>query len=290
MSTANVATNRTFLYIKEVADLFGVTTKTVRHYHKIGLLPEPARSEADYRLYTGKDLWRLRTICELRRLGLPLAQIRTVLAAPDPADALRVTLATQLDVIETQLLSLAERKERIKQLMSQETLTVQGVSGEPELYVDQLLAEQAHLLPAKLDESLLQFEREMETMMAVLGEEDTRDESISPMIAYIEIHPEQYQQLMHDYNHVWQQLPTLESLNSASKEVITRRAAHLIEQNREIFQAFAQAQQPAPTEDSPTTAVLADVMNEQVQSVLTPAQLFFLQCLGAAADEIRAAS
>jgi len=131
MSTASVATQRTFLYIKEVADLFGVTTKTVRHYHKIGLLPEPARSEADYRLYTGKDLWRLRTICELRRLGLPLEQIRTVLAAPNPADALSVTLATQLDAIETQLLSLAARKERIEQLMTQETLDVQQINGEP---------------------------------------------------------------------------------------------------------------------------------------------------------------
>jgi DNA-binding transcriptional MerR regulator len=165
MSTANVATQRTFLYIKEVADLFGVTTKTIRHYHKLGLLPEPARSEADYRLYTGKDLWRLRTICELRRLGLPLEQIRTVLAAPNPADALSVTLATQLDVIETQLLSLAARKERIEQLMTQETLDVQQINGEPELYIDKLLIKHAALIPAELDPSLLQFEQEMEKMM-----------------------------------------------------------------------------------------------------------------------------
>ena len=79
MTTVNVATQRKSLYIKEVAKLVGVTTKTVRHYHKIGLLPEPERTESDYRLYSGWDLWRLRTICELRRLGLSLERIRTVL-------------------------------------------------------------------------------------------------------------------------------------------------------------------------------------------------------------------
>lgn len=70
-----MSTVRKHLYINEVAKLIDVTTKTVRHYHKIGLLPEPERSESDYRLYSAQDLWRLHIICELRRLGLPLNQI-----------------------------------------------------------------------------------------------------------------------------------------------------------------------------------------------------------------------
>ncbi|MCB0126766.1 MAG: MerR family transcriptional regulator [Caldilineaceae bacterium] len=287
MSTATVATPRTFLYIKEVADLFGVTTKTVRHYHKIGLLPEPERSEADYRLYTGKDLWRLRTICELRRLGLPLEQIRTVLAAPNPADALSVTLATQLDAIETQLVSLAARKERIEQLMTQETLDVQQICGEPELYIDKLLIKHAALIPAELDPSLLQFEQEMEKMMVTFSQSDSRGETISPMIAYIEAHPEQYRQIMYDSNQAWRQLPELDSLDSESEATISRLADHLLEHNRDIFQTFAQASK-ATDEGSPTTAVLGGVMDEKLQTMLTPAQYFFVKYLGAAADEMRA--
>jgi DNA-binding transcriptional MerR regulator len=44
---------------REVARLVGVTTKTVRHYEKVGLLGAPQRSEAGYRLYAADDLLRL---------------------------------------------------------------------------------------------------------------------------------------------------------------------------------------------------------------------------------------
>jgi DNA-binding transcriptional MerR regulator len=47
------------LRIGEVARLVGVTTKTGRHYEKVGLLGEPERSEAGFRLYTADDLLRL---------------------------------------------------------------------------------------------------------------------------------------------------------------------------------------------------------------------------------------
>ena len=287
MSTANVATKRTFLYIKEVAALFGITAKTVRHYHKLGLLPEPERSEADYRLYTGKDLWRLRTICELRRLGLPLEQIRAVLAAPNPADALRMTLAAQLDALETQLTSLAERKERIEYLMTQETLDVQQINGEPELYVDQVLTKHADLIPTTLDESLLRFEREMEKTMTTFAQQDARAETISPMMAYIEAHPEHYRQAMHDYNHAWGQLTEFGNLDDESKKAIARLADHLLARNREMFQTFAHASKTGD-EDSPTTTVLGGVIDEKLQTMLTPAQHFFVKCLGAAADKMRA--
>lgn len=268
--------------------MFGITTKTVRHYHKIALLPEPERSEGDYRRYTGKDLWRLRTICELRRLGLPLEQIRTVLASPDPADALRLILATQLDELETQLILLAKRKERIEQIMAQETLDVQQVNGQPELYVDKVLAQHADLIPAKLDESLLQFEREMEKMMVTFSQQDERAETISPMLAYIEAHPEAYRQAMHDYNEAWRQLATFARLDGESQQAIARLADKLVARNREIVQAFAQASKSAD-ESSPTTAVLSGVTNEKMQAILTPAQQFFLKHLGTIAEKMRVA-
>ena len=40
------------LHISEVAALVGVSPKTIRYYHEVGLLAEPARTEAGYRLYT----------------------------------------------------------------------------------------------------------------------------------------------------------------------------------------------------------------------------------------------
>jgi len=42
--------------IGELAGLAGVSTRTVRHYHRIGLLPEPRRRENGYRSYELRDL------------------------------------------------------------------------------------------------------------------------------------------------------------------------------------------------------------------------------------------
>ncbi len=66
------------LHIGEVAHLLGVTQKTIRHYHKVGLLAEPARSQGGYRLYTTSDLRRVLRIRRLQALGLSLKQIKGI--------------------------------------------------------------------------------------------------------------------------------------------------------------------------------------------------------------------
>jgi hypothetical protein len=58
------------LHIGEVARLVGVSTKTIRYYHQIGLLAEPERTESGYRLYDAAHLLRLQHIRRLRALGL----------------------------------------------------------------------------------------------------------------------------------------------------------------------------------------------------------------------------
>jgi DNA-binding transcriptional MerR regulator len=50
---------RELLQIGEVARLIGVSTKTIRYYHEIGLLDEPERATSGYRLYTARHLLRL---------------------------------------------------------------------------------------------------------------------------------------------------------------------------------------------------------------------------------------
>jgi DNA-binding transcriptional MerR regulator len=54
------------LHIGEVAALVGVSPKTIRYYHEVGLLAEPPRTGAGYRLYTAQDLLRLQRIRRLR--------------------------------------------------------------------------------------------------------------------------------------------------------------------------------------------------------------------------------
>ncbi|GLY66682.1 MerR family transcriptional regulator [Amycolatopsis taiwanensis] len=66
--------------IGEVAALAGVSTRTVRHYHHIGLLPEPRRRGNGYRSYDLRDLVLLLRARRLTELGLGLDEVRDALA------------------------------------------------------------------------------------------------------------------------------------------------------------------------------------------------------------------
>ncbi|GAB2496111.1 DNA-binding transcriptional MerR regulator [Nocardiopsis aegyptia] len=57
----------------ELAELAGVTVRTLRHYHQIGLLPEPPRWTGGYRRYDAGDLVRLLRITRLTALGVRLS-------------------------------------------------------------------------------------------------------------------------------------------------------------------------------------------------------------------------
>jgi DNA-binding transcriptional MerR regulator len=66
--------------ISELAALVGVSTRTVRHYHHVGLLPEPVRLANGYRDYRLRDAVALARVRRLAELGLSLDEIRDVLA------------------------------------------------------------------------------------------------------------------------------------------------------------------------------------------------------------------
>lgn len=59
----------------DLARLAGVSVRTLRHYHQIGLLPEPDRSANGYRVYTAADLVRVLRVRRLADLGMPLSHI-----------------------------------------------------------------------------------------------------------------------------------------------------------------------------------------------------------------------
>ncbi|QSJ19930.1 precorrin-8X methylmutase [Nostoc sp. UHCC 0702] len=88
--------NASCLTIKEFTDAVGggITPRMVRHYHQLGLLPQPVRSQSNYRLYTQKDVIRLQRIVALKQQGFQLNHIRQILEAEPEADT--TTLTAQL--------------------------------------------------------------------------------------------------------------------------------------------------------------------------------------------------
>jgi DNA-binding transcriptional MerR regulator len=67
------------LTIGQLAKQTGLTTKTIRYYEARGLLPEPERSAAGYRLYSEQDAERLVFIQRAKRLGFSLDDVADIL-------------------------------------------------------------------------------------------------------------------------------------------------------------------------------------------------------------------
>ena len=72
------------LTISQLASYAGVTVRTVRHYHHVGLLAEPGRDHSGYRSYDAAAVVRLIRIRVLADAGVPLARVQELLdAGPD---------------------------------------------------------------------------------------------------------------------------------------------------------------------------------------------------------------
>ena len=86
----------------EIARMAGVSVRTLRHYHQVGVLPEPARRGNGYREYTVRDLVLLLRVRRLAELGIPLDEIAPMLDAGGRADAV-------LDELDRELAGQIER-------------------------------------------------------------------------------------------------------------------------------------------------------------------------------------
>lgn len=101
--------------IRQLADLAGVTTRTLRWYHEIGLL-EPARTgENGYRYYGPAQVDRLQHILFYRALGVELPQIKACL--DDPA-------FRRLDALRDHLFQLQKEERRIQRLIQAVSETI----------------------------------------------------------------------------------------------------------------------------------------------------------------------
>ncbi|MEU8484835.1 MerR family transcriptional regulator [Streptomyces sp. NPDC048641] len=110
--------------IGELAGIAGITTRAVRHYHRIGLLPEPPRQPNGYREYSLRDAVELARIRRLTELGLSLDEVKDVLA--DDAVKDLVEILTELDAdLARQENAIRERRTRLRLLLEQAEVTGQ---------------------------------------------------------------------------------------------------------------------------------------------------------------------
>ena len=107
--------------IKVIADLAGVTTRTLRYYDQLGLLIPAEIGENGYRYYDHDSLLRLQQVLYFRELEVPLKEIKHLLNHPD------FQLSSSL---ENHRAALRDQVQRLNKLLATLEKTISSLQGE----------------------------------------------------------------------------------------------------------------------------------------------------------------
>jgi DNA-binding transcriptional MerR regulator len=142
------------LTISQLATYAGVTVRAVRHYHQIGLLPEPERDHSGYRTYDAAAVVRLIRIRILADAGVPLARVQELLDA-SPEEFARGVQEIDKE-LRAEIRRLQGTRKRLARLAAGEHLAL------PQSVVDYL----DRLRGLGVDERYIELERDSWIMIA----------------------------------------------------------------------------------------------------------------------------
>ena len=115
----------------EIAKLCSVTVRTVQYYDTRGILVPAELSEGGRRLYSEDDLKRMKIICFLRDLGLPIDSISQLLSEDDPGSVISVLLEQQEKELKEEIGERQEQLDKLetlrRELKSVETVSVESI-------------------------------------------------------------------------------------------------------------------------------------------------------------------
>ena len=109
--------------VGQVAELAGVTIRTLHHYGQIGLLEPQDRTGAGYRRYSDEDLDRLRHILFYRELGVSLDDIATILN--DPGAGTAAHLRRQRELLTNRIVRLQAMVAAVNKELEAHTMGIQ---------------------------------------------------------------------------------------------------------------------------------------------------------------------
>lgn len=103
----------------EIAKICGVTVRTVQYYDKRGILVPSELSEGGRRLYSQEDLSKMKIICFLRELDLPISSIGKLFSEEHPEKVISILLEQQQAELKSELEAGTQKLEKLEQLQKQ---------------------------------------------------------------------------------------------------------------------------------------------------------------------------
>lgn len=107
--------------IKKLAEMTGITTRTLRYYDDINLLKPSEVNENNYRIYDEKNVNKLQQILFYRSLNFPLQEIKKIMDDPN---------FSRIDALKQQQRLLLQEQEKINTLLTNIDLTIKDYQGE----------------------------------------------------------------------------------------------------------------------------------------------------------------
>ena len=106
----------------ELAEATGVSTDTLRHYERLGVLQRPSRSASGYRQYPPEAVRRVLLIRRALAIGLSLRDLSVILKARDsggtPCRQVRQLAAARLETVDRQLAELQAFRRQLKSILA----------------------------------------------------------------------------------------------------------------------------------------------------------------------------
>lgn len=226
---------------RQLADIAGVTLRSVRHWHEVGLLPQPDRLSNGYKQYTPRHLVRVLRISRLAGLGFSLDDIARML---DSEEEGRESLRALRDELGSRIDELERLRAEVDELIS--------LGASPDLSPGAMLA-----MSALGDDPV---GRNIAIVMAHL----TPDEDTATFVAALADAPPELQQL----NVAIWDLPAdaAEGEIAALADEAVRSVVELFDAHRETFTASGPA--TARADSDVINAVVTDTMNVAQRRVM----------------------
>jgi len=105
----------------ELSRLAGISTDTLRHYERLGVLPKPPRTNGGYRDYAANSLERVRLIQSALKVGFSLAELAIILRMRDrgdvPCHRVRAIAEQKLREVKHQINDLSDMRDQLERIL-----------------------------------------------------------------------------------------------------------------------------------------------------------------------------